>query len=258
MDATGALGLLRKSVGETVSGKAAVSVAYSGGLDSSVLAAVAKEYTRVHCYTCVVRGSFDARNARSRAESESLDLTVIELTTEDIPGIALEASTVLGTSNPTQLAYTVPVLVALKGSKEQLMLAGHGADELFGGYAKYVAAHDPEQMMADDLDKMLREGEAIANAAIALGKRAAFPFVSREMIEYMKSLPVDRKVSASGRKILLREVARMLDLQSHDIPKKAAQYSSGVLKEMRKLARSEGVSLSDWTSHLSDNRERSS
>jgi hypothetical protein len=78
------------------------------------------------------------------------------------------------------------------------------------------------------------------------------------MIEYMKSLPVDRKVSASGRKILLREVARMLDLQSHDIPKKAAQYSSGVLKEMRKLARSEGVSLSDWTSHLSDNRERSS
>ena len=258
MEAIGALGLLRKSVEEIISGEDAVSVAYSGGLDSSILATVAKEFTTVHCYTCVVHGSFDARNAKSRAESESLDMTLIELTTEEIPGITLEASTLLGTSNPTQLAYTVPVLVALKGSRERLMLAGHGADELFGGYAKYVTAKNPEQMMADDLDKMLREGGAIARAAVALGKRAAFPFVSRELIRYTRSLPVDRKVSASGRKILLREVAELLDLQSHDFPKKAAQYSSGVLKEMRKLARTEGVSLSDWTSHLPDKCERSS
>jgi len=258
MEATEALGLLRKSVETAVSGEAVLSVAYSGGLDSSILAAISKEFANVRCYTCVVRGSFDERNVKGRADSESLDLTLVELTEEEIPGIVREVSDTLGTSNPMQLAYTVPVLAVLKRSRERLMLAGHGADELFGGYAKYISAQNPEKMMADDLDKMLRESESISKAARAMGKRVAFPFVNNELIEFSRLLPLDRKVSTSGRKILLREVAELLSLPSRNRPKKAAQYSSGILKEMKKLAKSEGASLSEWTSSLAEEHQRSS
>lgn len=258
MDANVALELLRKSVEAAISEEATVSVAYSGGLDSSILTALAKEFATVRCYTCVVPGSFDSRNAKSRAESEDVDLTVIELRAEEIPEIAREASDLLQTSNPTQLAYTIPVLAVLKGSREKLVLVGHGADELFGGYAKYASAQDPKSMMADDLDKMLNEAEAVATAAASLGKKIAFPFASSEVVEFSKSLPLDRMISASERKILLREVAKLLGLPSRDLPKKAAQYSSGVLREMRRLAKAEGMSLSDWAAHLLESRERSS
>jgi asparagine synthase (glutamine-hydrolysing) len=183
---------------------------------------------------------------------------MIGLTPEAIPKIVSEASISLGTSDPIQLAYTIPVLVALKESREKLMLGGHGADELFGGYAKYSSAENPELMMSVDLEKMLVECSAIAKVATSLGKRIEFPFASPEMIACVKSVPLDKKVSASARKILLREVAELLDLRSQSHPKKAAQYSSGVLKEMKKLARTEGKSLSDWTRCLADGRERSS
>jgi asparagine synthase (glutamine-hydrolysing) len=258
MEAAEALDLLRKSTEAIISGEAAVSVAYSGGLDSSVVAAVAGEFAKIRCYTCVVHESFDARNAKARAESESLELILVELTAEDIPAIVSEAADMLGTSNPIPLAYTIPVLAVLKESRERLVLAGHGADEMFGGYAKYASARNPAQMMAEDLDKMLREGEQLKKAANSLGKRIGFPFVSKELIEFSRSLPLDRKVSPLERKILLREIAKMLGLPSHNLPKKAAQYSSGVLKEMERLAKADGRSLADWTRSLAQRRGRSS
>jgi asparagine synthase (glutamine-hydrolysing) len=50
-----------------------------------------------------------------------------------------------------------------------------------------------------------------------------------------------------GRKLVLREVAVLLGLDAHDRPKKAAQYSSGIMREMERLARKEGMSMSEWT-----------
>lgn len=257
MDADRGLELLRKSVRAAISSERTLSVAYSGGLDSSILAAVAGECAKVHCYTCAVRGSFDAQNVRNRAASESLDLTVIELLEQEIPEMVRQASAVLATSNPTNLAYTIPVLVVVRESRDRLIMTGHGADELFGGYQKYVASPNPEQLMADDLKKMLQEARAMTVAASAVGKRIAFPFVSEQLMEFSRSLPLDRKINASGKKVLLRDVARMLNLPSSDLPKKAAQYSSGVLKEMKRQARSEGLSLSDWTSNLAGSSRRS-
>jgi len=258
MEATAALDLLRKSFEDFISGETAVSVAYSGGLDSSIVAAVAKGFAEVRCYACVVRGSFDARNAKGRAEAESLDLVIVELTAEGVASIMRETAEVLGTSNPTQLAYTIPILTVLKESRERLMLAGNGADELFGGYAKYASVRNPTKMMAEDLDKMLREGDRLRKAATAMGKRIEFPFVSDELVEFSRSLPLDRKISTSQRKVLLREVAKLLDLPSQNLPKKAAQYSSGVLKEMERLAKADGKSLAEWTRSLTESRGRSS
>lgn len=258
MEVAEALGLLRKSTEATISGEDAVAVAYSGGLDSSVVASIAGEFAKIRCYTCVVRGSFDARNVKARAESESLELILVELTAKDIPAIVDETADMLGTSDPMPLAYTIPVLAVLKEARERLVLAGHGADEMFGGYAKYASVRNPALMMAEDLDKMLREGERLKKAANTLGKRIGFPFVSKELIEFSRSLPLDRKVTPLERKILLREIARMLGLPSHDLPKKAAQYSSGVLKEMERLAKADGRSLADWTRSLAQKHGRSS
>ena len=257
MEATEAIDLLRESTRKIASGQPHVSVAYSGGLDSSVIAAIAREFATVHCYACAVEGSFDAGNAASRAESESLDFTLIPLNTGQMPSIVREAVELLQTLNPLQLAYTIPILTVLKESTENLVLAGNGADELFGGYAKYASAKDPSKLMADDIDKMLQEGERLKAAAIHFKKHIGFPFASEKLMAFSRSLPLDRKITPFTRKVILREVARNLGLPSHNLPKKAAQYSSGTLKEMEKLARAEGISLSEWTRRIAGATGRS-
>lgn len=250
MEAVTVLALLRESTKETLVDETEVSVAYSGGLDSSLIAAVAREFVRVRAYTCAVKGSYDAGNAKRRAESESLDLTLIELRGDEIPSAVRDGIRILGTSNPQQLAYTIPILVVLRESPERLVLAGNGADELFGGYAKYASARDPAKLMTDDLEKMMRESETLREAARHMKKRIEFPFASKRLVDFARSLPIEEKITPTARKILLREVARQLGLPSHDLPKKAAQYSSGVLREMRRYARAEGRSLAEWTKHL--------
>lgn len=257
MDAAEGLELLRKSVVEDLAGESAVGVAYSGGLDSSLIAALAKESADVRCYTCVIKGSFDDRNAMDRAESESLKLTLIELTNHDIREIASAVASLLNTSNPVELAYTIPVYSVIKRCSERLVLAGNGADELFGGYAKYSSVGNPEQMMAADLEKMLGESESLKKAAESMGKMIRFPFAAKEMVDLSRSLPMTSKISSSERKIFLRDIARLLGLPSHNLPKKAAQYSSGILKEMERQAKADGKKLAEWTRGLAAIRRRS-
>jgi len=258
MDAQELLRLIGDSTRNIISGERTVAVAYSGGLDSSVLAAVARKSSDVRCYVCAVKGSFDARNAEERARSESLDLRVVELTGEALSSLAGQAVCALGTSNPVSVAYSIPVLAVLNEASEKLVLVGSGADELFGGYAKYVSAPNAEEMMRNDLLKMLDESRRLANAAVKMGKRMGFPFASDELIKFSKRLPIERKIGPSQRKVVLRDVAKLLELPSHDRPKKAAQYSSGVMREMERQAKLEGKSIAEWIVDLGVPGRRSS
>ena len=246
MDAEELLESLRDSVRATIEGRAEVAVAYSGGVDSSIIASLAGERAEVKCYSCAMEGSPDSRNVRSYAEADGLSLEVMDLPSDDLKRYVGVASRIMGSTNPMQVAYTIPVLVVVDGTSEELLLVGSGADELFGGYAKYESAKDPRSQMDADLAKMLVEKEALTAFARDQGKTIGYPFATQAMIELAGSMPLERKLNESGRKIILREVARLLGLSAHDRPKKAAQYSSGVLREMERMARSERVHIADW------------
>ena len=246
MDTKELLETLRESVRTTVNGFEEVAVAYSGGVDSSIIASLAKESARVTCYTCVMKGSFDARNVTAYADTEGLTLHVITLTRSDLEKLVPRAGQAIGSVNPIQVAYSIPVLSVIEHAQEDLVLVGSGADELFGGYAKYESSGDPRKQMERDLEKMLSEKDSLVAFGNTRGKTLGFPFVSPDVTELAISLPLERMLNASGRKVILREVARLLGLGSHDRPKKAAQYSSGVLKEMERMARSERMSTTDW------------
>ena len=252
MDHKGLLVALRKAVSELVAREHRVAVAYSGGLDSSVIAALASEKANVTCYTCAVEGSFDSRNAGQFADDERRQFTLLELGSEDLRSFVRKASGLLGTTDPTRIAYTIPVLRVLHRSAERVVLTGSGADELFGGYAKYAGMRDPTRAMAADLERMLSESHSLSFEATKLGKIIGFPYVAPAVIAAAKEIPLEEKIDPTGRKIILREVAKLLGLQSHKRPKKAAQYSSGVMKEMERLAKGEGLSLSQWTERTAE------
>jgi len=257
MVASALLGVLRESVRSSVGDEKQVAVAYSGGLDSSVIAALARERAEVRAYTCSAGSSFDGLNADKRARTERLQHAMLELSPEDIVDGVRLAGEVIGSSDPTRIAYTIPLMTVVVRAQERTVLAGNGADELFGGYAKYLRAADPLGLMANDLGKAIEEAGRIRAWAMSTGKSLEFPFLAHEVMELSASLGMEEKISGSTRKVILREVAGLLNLPSSQLPKKAAQYSSGVMKAMEGAARASGLTVVDWTRKVLSEHRRS-
>jgi asparagine synthase (glutamine-hydrolysing) len=227
-----------------------VAVAYSGGLDSSILASVAREGTEVRCYTACMRGSPDARNAEGYASVDGFALDIVEIDDLQLLTYVRKAATVTGTTNPVRVAYTIPVLAVLDSCRERRVLTGAAADELFAGYAKYASAEDPGRQMSVDLEKALSELESLRIYANQVGKHLAAPFAQEDVVSLSARIPLAEKLSAGGRKLVLREVGRALGLDAADRPKKAAQYSSGVMRCMRRSAKGDGLALPQWVERV--------
>jgi len=244
------LSTLRSSMKRIAGEEKTVGVAYSGGLDSSIVVALAKELANTKGYTCAITGSFDDKHASESALDDGIVAETVHLSEPELVKYIVRAAGVLGTVSPVQISYSVPVLCALDSCREKLLLTGSGADELFGGYAKYQAHSDPEAAMSSDLVKAIAEAQLLGAEAQRLGKRLGFPFMDEPVIMAALNVPVERKVDVSGRKLVLREIGKVLAPHSADKPKKAAQYSSGVMKEMERLAKADRLDLHDWTADV--------
>jgi len=127
--------------------------------------------------------------------------------------------------------------LAVESGAEIIML-GQLADELFGGYAKYEAAlsrngeAEASRMMSEDVDQCGLRGFVRDEAACRGWCEPRFPFAQKGLAKFGESLPVSFKIRGGVRKAVLREAAVILGLP-RDIaskPKKAAQYSSGLMK----------------------------
>jgi len=244
------LSALRMAARDAIGDQERVAVAYSGGLDSSVVAALAREVADTACYTCAMSDSLDAERSEGLARAQGLDWELVDLRLEDLRTQVRRVARIYGASDPVKIAYTIPLVVVLENSRERLVLTGAGADELFGGYARYRRLDDPAEQMRRDLDKM--KGEARAIRAAFPDKALALPFEDDRVVELAWTLSPTTLMGASGGKLALREAAKLLGLENHSRPKKAAQYSSGVLKGMKRQAKDEGLQLAEWVHRVSE------
>ena len=246
LDPTALLSTIERAVERLVRPHGTVGVAYSGGLDSSVIAALASRYAEATCYSACLKGSHDAEHVRAFARADGFYVNVLELTDDDIPELARLARSVLLTTDPVRISYTIPSLRVIEGAVEPAVLVGNIADEIFAGYAKYESADNVVELMALDLKKALYDTGLLSQYAEKRHTILLAPYADTAVIEASSRVALEDKLGPEGRKLILRECAEMMGLEASARPKKAAQYSSGVSKAMHRLAKVEGKTVSEW------------
>ena len=225
---------------EAVAGERKVAVAFSGGLDSSMLARCARNHAGVVACTAFAKNSMDSTRARESAEALGVELVTTELTEKNVDG-ALAIIDLPFT--PTLMDRSLWCLYSMVSraahdSGARVLLLGQLADELFGGYAKYAEAlkvkgeDAAESMMSADIHEYPGRGRVRDVGACARWVEPRFPFESKELVDLATSLPMSIKIRGGVRKAVLRRAAAILGVPEGEAEaaKKAAQYSSGVQK----------------------------
>ncbi|WP_456366426.1 asparagine synthase (glutamine-hydrolyzing) [Thermococcus sp.] len=236
--------ILRYSIRLRVGRK--TGVLFSGGLDSSLLALIASEYSDVVLYTAGAEGSPDLEWARKAAESLGLELRESVFDREDVEKELRKIVFAIEEPNPMNLAIAIPIYFSAKAARRdgiRILLSGQGADELFGGYMKYVER--PELMERDLLEIGERNLARDDKVIMANGIEGRFPFLTLPLVQVALRTPSDLKIHNGERKYVLRRAALRMGLPKElaERAKKAAQYGSGAQRILEKIAKERGISL---------------
>jgi asparagine synthase (glutamine-hydrolysing) len=248
------LSRLQAAVQEACEHQDRVAMAFSGGLDSSVIAALAREVTTVVPYTVGFPSSADLLNAKEASKALGLPLRALHLDDDILLKGARDLLAHFPGLDPVTVSFELPLLVVLERCREEIFLAGQGADELFGGYARYVDMGEAEleKALEDDLNTLLNETvPRESEMARLFGRELRLPYCHPDVVEAALELPIQLK-AGPRRKEALRRVAETLEIPPVIVnrPKKAAQYGSGVMRRLKALARREGCTLRDFLLRL--------
>jgi asparagine synthase (glutamine-hydrolysing) len=222
-------------------------VAFSGGVDSSILAA------RLDgpLYVCGFEGSHDLEAARSGADLLNRELRVVEFTHEDIERSIPTVVEAIDRTNPMDVEIALVLFflgTAVASDGFDRLALGQGADELFGGYAKVASAPDTDRIEADTVRGATRETiaslpdglERDVLALRAAGVEPVVPLLSDRVVSTALRLPEGLLVSDGRRKVALRQAADFLPEELRHRDKKALQYGSLLARELDRLARQAG------------------
>jgi len=227
--------------------------ALSGGVDSTLVAHLARR----ECVAVGLLDSHDLRQARHAAETLGLSCTYVTITPREVAAALPVVIRAIPTKDPvnTSIALTQYFVARFAGEQGyQRILTGQGADELFGGYSRYLET----PTLAEDLERDFAglEQQAERDQAIAALHSTYFsmPYMDVRVVRAARAIPAQEKVQGGRRKVPLRQVAeRHIPPEFAWYEKKAMQYGSGIWKELQKLARKNGykVSLQDYIDHIS-------
>ena len=246
---------LIKAVKKRVRGLERVGIIFSGGIDSLMIAHIARRYCDVTCYTGGLVDSGDVKFAKDSAERLNLPIRVNVLSLQDIERLIPGIVEAIEDRQFGQIEVAIPIYAAVERAHEdglKVVLTGQGADELFGGYPWYRRIVEIEGYESFDeyskgdilniyRETLEREDKITMRHSIEL----RVPFLDPEIIAISRSMDDRLKIrSPNDRlgKFVHREVAKRLGIPRDlaDRPKEAAQHGSGSHDALLRIAKRNG------------------
>ncbi|WP_150139752.1 asparagine synthase B [Candidatus Enterovibrio escicola] len=223
----------------------------SGGLDSSIISAVAKRFSamrieddarseawwpQLHSFAIGLDGSADLKAAREVAvQIGTVHHEMIYTIQEGLDAIR-DVIYHVETYDVTTIRASTPMYLLgrkIKAMGIKMVLSGEGADEIFGGYLYFHKAPNAKEFHEETVRKLLALNMfdcARANKSLAAwGVESRVPFLDKEFIDVAMRLNPEDKMCGNGKieKHILRECFE------HYLPKSIAwrqkeQFSDGV------------------------------
>jgi len=247
---TGAIDSVRQAIRTTVTNldEDGLAVAFSGGVDSSVVAAAVD----APLYVVGLPDSHDVNAAKSAATHLGRELRVVELSLETIEAAVPDVVATTGRTDPMDVQIAVPLyLLAERVAADgyDRVALGQGADELFGGYQKMVEPADDHRIEATTVRGARRElleslPAQLERDVLAIrggGVEPVTPLLHDRVVTAGLELPGSLLVGEETRKTGFRRAARAFvpdTLATRE--KKALQYGSLAARELDRLARQDG------------------
>lgn len=196
-------------------------VLLSGGLDSSVISAVAKKFAarriesndkndawwpQLHSFAVGLPGSPDLAAARKVAEHIGTIHHEINFTIQEGLDAIRDVIYHLETYDVTTIRASTPMYLmarVIKSMGVKMVLSGEGADEVFGGYLYFHKAPDARSFHEETIRKLsklhlydcLRANKSLA----AWGVEGRVPFLDKEFLDVAMRLNPEDKMAKNGR-----------------------------------------------------------
>ena len=231
-DAPGDPDALREALSDSVRSHLMSDVPYgvllSGGLDSSVVSAVAARYAamrvedggetaawypRLHSFSIGLEGSPDLAAAEKVAAALGTVHHGFHFTVQEGIDALKDVIWHIETFDVTTIRASTPMYLLARRIKAmgiKMVLSGEGADEIFGGYLYFHKAPSAEAFHTECVDKLrdlhlydcLRANKSMS----AWGVEARVPFLDRTFMEHAMSIAPADKMCGGGKieKHLLR------------------------------------------------------
>jgi asparagine synthase (glutamine-hydrolysing) len=180
----------------------------SGGLDSSIIAAIAQKVRQengmspLQTFAVGVEGSADLAAARAVADHIGSRHHERVFTVDQVADALGHVVYHLESADVDLVRSAVPTLFAsrLARSRVKAVLTGEGADELFAGYAYHHAYADDPRALADELTRSLGTMhninlQRVDRITMSESLEARTPFLDRELIDFAQSIPATLKMA---------------------------------------------------------------
>ena len=249
------IGALREALEAAVKRQLMSDVPYgvllSGGLDSSIISAVAKKYAsrriesgdrdtawwpQLHSFALGLKGAPDLAAARKVAEHIGTVHHEINYTVQEGIDALRDVIYYIETYDVTTVRASTPMYLlarVIKSMGIKMVLSGEGADEIFGGYLYFHKAPNAREFHEETVRKLsklhlydcLRANKALS----AWGVEGRVPFLDKEFMDVAMRLNPADKMARDGRieKWILRKAFE--DMLPESVAwRQKEQFSDGV------------------------------
>ncbi len=247
---------LYDAVSESISDVSRVAVAFSGGVDSSLLAKICHSPSlgkHATLLTVGFSGSHDIHFSRDIASKMGIDHKICEITYSDFEENLQRVRKLVRCNNTSHIENCIAyfyICTLAKQNDVDIVLSANGCDELFCGYDRYrsVCHNGSNAEISMLMDKMLANElaliEEIKIVAAQLGVHVLQPFLSTKFIKFAKTIPINQMIQGPDdmiRKHILRQTALAIGVPEESAmkPKKALQYGSSIHKYFKEIERRE-------------------
>ncbi|MGA2386451.1 MAG: asparagine synthetase B [Candidatus Bathyarchaeia archaeon] len=258
--------LLEESIRRRTRDVKKVAAAFSGGLDSSLVAYLASKLgVKVNLLHVSMENQAETEEAIEAAKQLNLPLQVHLFKDSDVEKTLPKVVALIEEADPIKASIGLPFYWTAEKAAEEgfhVVLAGQGADELFGGYQRYVNEYCKEgsekvlkTMFHDVVNIHLSNLERDLKITGYHDVELRLPFASFDVAEFAMSLPIECKIEPRPdtlRKLVLRRVALNAGVPSSvaDKPKKAVQYSTGINDAIKRVAKKHGKTVNEYIAEL--------